>query len=310
MIETSIIIPVRNQKRSLLEAMSSLRRQIKKPRAYELIICDDGSTDGTDQAIRKIRYPIFFKYFRNDPPLGRSANRNAGFDRSTGKHLIFFDGDMVPVDNYLKAMLSDIKSDTVKLGNAQAPPDQKSGRLDRYLYSRGRYYKMGEDTSLPGRLFTSNNFYIDREIFKKIGGFDARFKGWGGEDIDFGLKLEDLGVKLVNVPDAITYHYHERTVRNLADDFYNFGENSFEYLIKKHPRFLNQIPGHLLGIAGGMSPVKFLFKLVSLFTINSAALKFTEKLVTSAPGFDWPDFVFDYILWGNLGLGYKKRSGN
>ncbi|MCP4583343.1 MAG: glycosyltransferase [candidate division Zixibacteria bacterium] len=308
MIETSIIIPVRNQKKSLLAAMFALKRQIKKPRTFELVICDDGSTDGTDQAIRKLKYPLFFKYFRNDPPLGRSANRNSGFDRSAGEHLIFFDGDMVPVDGYITAMLADIKSDTVKLGSAQAPPDEKQGRLERYLYSRGRYDHMGEDVSLPGRLFTSNNFLISRENFKKVGGFDIEFKGWGGEDIDFGLKLEDLGVKLKNVPEAITYHYHERAIKTLADDFYNFGEKSFAYLIKKHPRFLDQIPGHLLGISGGFFPARLIFKLVSWFTINSAALKFAEKLVDSAPDYNWPDFVFDYIFWGNLGLGYKKRS--
>ena len=131
MIETSIIIPVRNQKRSLLAALTSLKRQIKKPRTFEIVICDDGSTDGTDAAIRKLRYPIFFKYFRSDPPLGRSANRNAGFDRSTGAHLIFFDGDMVPTEGFVGVMLADLDSSIVKLGNVQAPPEEKQGNAWR-----------------------------------------------------------------------------------------------------------------------------------------------------------------------------------
>jgi len=242
MIQTSIIIPVRNQKNSLLAALNSLKRQIKTARDFEIVICDDGSTDGTEQMVKKLRYPIFFKYFRNDPPLGRSANRNSGFKKSFGKDVVFFDGDMVPVEGYLKAILKDSDNQSVRVGIVEPPPDEKMGRLERYLYSRGRYTHTGENQTVPSRYFTSNNFCISRENFEKIGGFDEAFKGWGGEDIDFGLNLEKNGIAVKNIPGAITYHYHKRTVESLKKDFRDFGANSFNYLIKKHPDFLNQIP--------------------------------------------------------------------
>jgi glycosyltransferase involved in cell wall biosynthesis len=307
-IEFSIIIPVRNQKDSLLAALNSLKRQISRTRLFEVVICDDGSDDGTGDAIRKLRYPIFLKYFINNPPLGRAANRNLGFEKSVGKGLIFIDGDMVPDDNYIEAMLGDGDLEPVKVGHAQPPPDEKKTGLNRYLYTRGRYAASTVGQALPGKYFTSNNFFISRENFQKLGGFDTNFSGWGGEDIDFGLRLEGFGIPVKNAANAITYHYHQRTIQSLADNYYEFGKSTFNYLINKHPDFLKQIPGELLGLTSATGPAGLFYKLVSLFTVNDPALKMAKAIAQAKPNGNWPDFFYDYILWGNLALGYRKRA--
>jgi glycosyltransferase involved in cell wall biosynthesis len=310
MIQTSIIIPVRNQKNPLLVALNSLKRQIKTARAFEIIICDDGSTDGTEQMVKKLRIPIFFKYFKNDPPLGRSANRNAGFKKSVGREIVFFDGDMVPADGYLDAILGNTDNLSVRVGIAKPPPDTKADRLEKYLYSRGRYAYTGESQTIPSRYFTSNNFCIGRENFEKIGGFDEAFKGWGGEDIDFGLSLEANGISVKNVPKAVTFHYHKRSLESLIEDFRDFGANSFDHLITRHPDFIKQIPGHMLGLPGYYSPAQRILKAFSFITINGQVLRLAAKTVTRFKNFNWPDYIFDYILWGNLACAYKKRVMN
>ena len=304
MIENSIIIPVRNQKESLLMALTSLRRQIKSPKTFEIVICDDGSTDGTGDVVKKLRYPIFFKYFRNDPPLGRAANRNLGYERSSGQNLIFLDGDMVPSEKYIEAMLSTKPADMVKLGDVKPPPEEKPDRLEKYLYSRGRFSKRYKDVFLPGRLFTSNNFFISRENFSRVGGFDPNFKSWGGEDIDLGLRLEASRISIKNELAALTYHHHKRTVESLTRDFFDFGRNSFEYLCKKHPVFLNQLPAHLLGL----KRAHLMYKLISKLTVNKPVLEITCKTVSAFKSFDWPYFIFDYLFWGHLVLGYRNRE--
>lgn len=308
MIETSVIIPVRNQKEQLLLTLNCLKRQIKNRRNFEIVICDDGSDDGTGDAVKRLRFPIFLKYFINKPPLGRSANRNFGFEKSSAKNLIFLDGDMVPANGYIEAMLADNESDVVKVGGIRLPPSEKLGPLENYFYSRGRYVDSTTGNFLPGRLLASGNFMISREIFSRAGGFDPGFSRWGGEDIDFGLRLEKMGVPIKSKPDALTYHHHKKTVRSLAEDFYNFGNNTFELLIKKHPDFLDQIPSHLLGMSDKFSMANIIYKFIALLTINRPALKLAEYLVSTHHNFSWPDIVFDFVTWGNLGLGYKKRS--
>jgi len=306
MIETSIIIPVRNQKNSLLMALDSLKRQIRQKRLFEIVICDDGSTDGTGDVVKKLRVPIFFKYIKNDPPVGRAANRNLGFQKSVGKNLIFIDGDMVPAAGYIEAILDPGDSQSVRVGSVRLPPNLPASRLEKYLYSRGRSAaKPGAD--LNGRFFTSNNFYIGRDNFIKSGGFDISFKGWGGEDIDLGMTFEALGIPIRNVDKAVAYHYHQRTIRSIAADFYDFGAGSFAYLIRKQPEFLKQIPARRLGLTKCVSASDVSLKLLSAIMISRPALRLAEYLVSSLRSFSWPDFVLDYIFWGNLALGYKKR---
>jgi len=308
MIEISIIIPVRNQIKTLTMALDSLRHQIKNPRQFEIVISDDGSTDGTGDMLKRLRYPIFFKYLHNNPPLGRSANRNQGAAKSGGATLIFFDGDMVPVREYIDYILDDLSPSVVKVGNVKPPVNSFTDRLDKYLYSRGHHELSDKALNLPGRYFTSNNFRIDRELFLKTGGFDTNFIGWGGEDIDFGLSLVESGVSIKYEPAAITYHHHKRTIQSLADDFYSFGANSFEYLIKKHPNFIEQLPSRKLGIATPDFKVNFFDRLISAVAINSVILKAAEYVVGKTEKLAWPDLMFDYILWGNLALGYRNRK--
>jgi len=309
MIEISIIIPVRNQKRSLFAALSSLKMQIKKPRVFEIVICDDGSVDGTGDMLKRLRYPIFFKYFMNDPSLGRSANRNIGAQRSSGQILIFFDGDMVPAGGYIEAMLEGLSGKIVKLGDVKSPIEEKIGRMERYLYSRGRHV-LGPGSTLAGRYFTSNNFSLSRSLFESVGGFDPEFTGWGGEDLDLGLRLEKQGAKIISEPKAITYHHHRRTIDSLADDFYDFGKTSLDYLVRKHPILLEQLPLRYIGLPDSSGKLGLLFRLLSLGAINRPALKLAEYLTTVAGFVPWPDIIFDYIFWGNLGLGYKHRKSD
>jgi glycosyltransferase involved in cell wall biosynthesis len=308
MIEISIIIPIRNQKDSLMAALNSFRRQIRHSRAFEIIICDDGSTDGVGDIIKRMRFPIYFKYFANNPPLGRAANRNLGVERSSGQHLIFIDGDMLPAPGFVDAILSDIGPEIVRLGDVKPPPEEKLDSFEKYLYSRGRYSQGFDTTNVPARMFTSNNFYIHRQLFYKVGGFDPAFRGWGGEDIDFGLRLEALNIPIKLAQEAITFHYHKRTLNSSARDFNEFGSLSFDYLLNKHPDFAKQLPAALPGINAAHKNRFSPLLILSSLAINTLALKSAEFIAGTFSNIPWPDIIYDYILWGNLAYSYKHRK--
>lgn len=306
MLETSVIIPVRNQKETLLAALNSLKKQIRRPRVFEIVICDDDSTDGTGDVVKRLRFPIFFKYFINKPALGRAANRDQGVARSVGKRIIFIDGDMVPDNNFIFNMVKENDSDYVKLGRVLPSPKEKLTGIEEYLYSRGRYVFDEDGIDIPGRFFTSNNFCIDRDMYKQIGGFDTKFTGWGGEDIDFGLRLEKAGIPIKNCVKAITHHYHKRTLKDMIADFHEFGKLTFAYLIDKHPEFLDQIPSDKLGIPNIRKGTKPVNSLISVLMVNRVVHSLVYKFVSSMSNRRWPDSIYDYLLWGSLVLGYKK----
>jgi len=307
MIEVSIIIPVRNQKNSLSAALESLRRQIDRPRLFEIVICDDGSTDGCEEMIKKLRYPIFFKYVRNRIPLGRSANRNLGAEKSSGRFLIFFDGDMVPDAGYIESILKEVDDSTVRLGEVKPPPGQSISRFEKYLYSRGRHKKQASSAEIPGRMFTSNNFAITRSLFSKMGGFDINFRDWGAEDIDFGLRLVSAGARLVYDGSAVTFHHHRRRLDDVCRQFREFGLNSIGYLIEKHPQFARDLPVDILdvkkkGIISGTAWRLILPLATNPLFLSAAALK--VKTLSFLP---WPDIIYDYLLWGNAACGYRRH---
>lgn len=87
----SVIIPVYNGREYLSEAIDSLLQQTSPPE--EIIVIDDGSTDGTDQLIAEYctTYP-HIRMIRN-ARSGVSAARNKGLDIATGQFIYFMDAD-------------------------------------------------------------------------------------------------------------------------------------------------------------------------------------------------------------------------
>jgi len=306
MIKTSIIIPTYNQVESLLETMKSFQSQIRNKQEFEIVICDDNSSDGTGDRLRKLRCPIFLKYLINNPPLGRAKNRNFGFDNSSGDRVIFIDGDMIPGPGFIKAMLQADCNDSVIVGGIKPHPDISMGHFEKYLYSRGLYRFKRKGEVLPGKMFASGNFMMKRALYKQVGGFDPQFDRWGGEDIDLGLRLEDMGINVVSEPGALTYHNHLKTLDQMASDFYDFGRNTFCILLRKHPRFAAEFSLHKIGIFDNATAVHPLFKLLSPFAISPAMLGSMKKIVSSFDNHPWPDVVYSYLIWGHLGLGYKR----
>jgi glycosyltransferase involved in cell wall biosynthesis len=98
----SVIIPTFNRAHLLPRAIESIRRQSYSP--IELIIVDDGSTDGTQEIIGTLEIPglIYLRQARNE---GASAARNAGIDRATGEYVAFLDSDDEWLPNRLSAAI-------------------------------------------------------------------------------------------------------------------------------------------------------------------------------------------------------------
>jgi len=305
MISYSIVISVYNQRQSLEMILSSLAAQVKSPKIFEVVITDDGSTDGTAEFVKKARFPIFMKYIRAQGGVGRAENRNRGFAKTVGGQVIFLDGDMVPdpglIESYL-AIWGKYPRDAV-VGSVRSPEEWERDRLQRYLYSRGRLSQKKESI-IPGRYFTSNNFSVNKETFDKLSGFDTSFEGWGGEDTDFGLRLESAGVSIRYNPEAICRHYHRRTLDEIINEFENYGRTGYRCLVEKHPQSVIFPSGWMLGlsdsrpgiikriIAGCLSPLR-----------SDQGISVARSLAGGGiPG----NFIFDWLFYGCLARGYRK----
>lgn len=306
MVAYSIVISTFNQRETLEKILASLASQVKNPKTFEVVISDDGSTDGTDQLVKKIRFPIFMKFIQAGDNCGRAENRNRGFAKTVGKYVLFLDGDMVPGPDLVEShmtMWDSYPEDTI-IGAIKNPPEWKDDSLSRYFYSRGGLSSRNE-TTLPGRYFVSSHFSIPRGTFERLTGFDTSFKEWGGEDTDFGLRLEKEGIRIRYHPKAVSYHYQRKTLDEILDDFRKYGGTGYRKLIEKHPDTVVFTSGWVFGLpdsrSGGLK------KLISLCLSplkSSAALSILKPLAGKGI---LGNFGYDWLLYGYLARGAKEE---
>jgi glycosyltransferase involved in cell wall biosynthesis len=187
----SVIIPVHNGEKYLAEAVESVLAQTYRP--IEVIIVDDGSTDGTREVSQqfgsRIRYS--FKPTRQGP----GAARNHGITIACGSFYAFLDSDDVWVKDKLKRQIAifhdnpdiDMVFGCTKLFHSPELSAQVKAKLD------------GAGQTMPGPI--AGTLLIKRNSFFRAGLFDT---GWRvGEFIDWYLKAMDNGLKSYTFSDVV-----------------------------------------------------------------------------------------------------------
>lgn len=177
-VEVSIIIPVYNTEPFLNDCLTSLVNQNLKN--YEIIIINDGSTDGSVDIINDFikRYP-FIKYYEQSNK-GQGAARNLGFKKSSGKYIYFMDSDDYIENNSLQILYNLAISSELDLivFNGESFLDgslNKKVNLNQYNYDRVNSYNDVE----PGKelfikMINNNEFFpspclylVRRDVIEK-----------------------------------------------------------------------------------------------------------------------------------------------
>ena len=310
MINYSIVIGVCNQKDTLQGILESLRRQIKNPKLYEIVIADDGSSDGTDEFIKKLRFPIFLKYIRSQSPLGRSHNRNRGLERVGGQQIIFIDGDMIPSQDFIEsyqAAWNDFP-DSAYVGSWKIPERWDAVPFLKYFGSRGRL-TMSRGNLVPGKYFASGNFSISKSLLASVGMFDTDFTGWGGEDTDFGFRLEEKNIPIIYIPEATCEHYHRKNLNEIVKEYISFGKEGFPLLCRKYPEKTIFDKGWMLGLPYTKNSTIKKMVSIALWPLRSTpSLKLLQVLAKITNGKLLSDLMFDWLFYGNLARGYARRK--
>jgi len=216
-LQASIIIPTYNRRDRLRLLLDRVVLQLS-PTLREVIICDDGSSDGTRKLVESYsdRLPIFYCW---QPDLGfRAARaRNLGIARAKADVLIFLDDDCIIQDRFIESHVTIHQADGISVGigarrrinsaalsgdYADAEEDNRTA-LDANSFARHPH---------PWMLVYSCNLSSPRkapEIY-----FDERFEGWGGEDIDLGFRLWRAGGRMIPVSDAKVLHVEDEVPRD------------------------------------------------------------------------------------------------
>jgi glycosyltransferase involved in cell wall biosynthesis len=198
----SIVMPMYNMRRYVHEAIESVLRQ-DYPH-FELVIVDDGSTDGGHEVVQRYSDPRI-RLIRTDN-RGLCAARNRGVDESRGKYITFLDSD----DLLLPMSLSSRLTALLQSG-AEVAFSRNVAVIDISSYSGsialGTAHCAGQSSTVwaakdlismlvGGTFFVfSQSFLIHRKLFQRIGGFDPLIKV--SVDVEFISRLLPATEKMV-----------------------------------------------------------------------------------------------------------------
>src|SRR3989344_1482686 len=104
MIEISVVIPTYNRKLLLRKILYSLGSQSFLSDKFEVIICDDGSSDGTKDVVNNLKMKLPHVVYHPQNNKGQATARNAGIKLAKGALIAFTDDDCLPHKNWLYAL--------------------------------------------------------------------------------------------------------------------------------------------------------------------------------------------------------------
>jgi glycosyltransferase involved in cell wall biosynthesis len=110
-VRVSVVFPAYNEAASLEDAVDEVTRALNEfTRSYEIIIAEDGSTDGTDKLAAALaeKYP-FVKHIHGEKRLGRGTALKNAFKQSSGEVLVYMDLDLATDLKYLKALVDAVE---------------------------------------------------------------------------------------------------------------------------------------------------------------------------------------------------------
>lgn len=190
----SVVVPVYNRRKIICETLDSIFNQSYRP--IELVIVDDGSTDGTGEVIREWadkkhgdQFQMSLVFQSNK---GVSAARNSGLEKAIGEYIQFLDSDDLILPGKIKKQVEILRDNPLSSYCWSKTSQINSEGQELARLGKPIRYRIAE---IPEHNWHISSLLLRKEILKDVGGFSedltnsndwefaARVKAFGGEGI-------------------------------------------------------------------------------------------------------------------------------
>ncbi len=231
----SVIVCTYNGNRTVRDCLEGMLR-LEYPN-FEVIVVNDGSTDKTEETIRKYGFRMI-----NTKNSGLSNARNLGLRAATGEIVAYIDDDAYPDPHWLSYLAATfMNTDYVGVGGPNiAPADDGPVAGCVAAAPGGPVHVLVSDCEaehIPGC-----NMAFRTDALKAIGGFDRQFRS-AGDDVDVCWRLQQRGGRLGFNPAAIVWHHRRDSIRAYWKQQVGYGKAE-ALLERKWPEKYNAA-GHL-----------------------------------------------------------------
>ena len=292
--EIDVIIPTYNNKEELLKCLDSLETQTF--RSFYVYICVDGSTDDTLKWLTSHSFSFPFEILEHDDKMnhGRAAARNLGLNNVKAPLVLLLDSDVIANPDLMASHVSFInKWGDISVGDIQYinAPDNLWAR---YLQTRGKH-RFADEALLPPSYFVTQNVAFSVDLVKKTGLMDENIQGYGGDDLEYGVRLVELtGKKCRYNKKALVRSVMNKDLTVALNQMYEFGTLALPYLNKKFEKY-------------SRPPEIFKYNLIHNRWIYSSLWYALSKIVLHFPFFIAKHGVH-YLVFYNVATGYKNHG--
>lgn len=240
----SVIVPSYNRIDELAELMDSfiaLINHYPQHPPFELLVVDDGSTDGTVKLLESIQTPFQLSVI-SQANLGPGAARNRGMAEAQGEYFLFLDSDCTVPPEYLAEVdraLTEHQWDA--FGGPDTYREDFSPLLKAINYSMTSFIgtggTRGSKESVTKFYPRSFNMGISRKVFETIGGMGGLRHG---QDMDYSARIYKAGFKVGLIEKAYVYHKRRTSLWKFFKQIFNWGVARIN-LSRQHPELLKPI---------------------------------------------------------------------
>jgi len=294
-LRISVVIPTHNRKEKLMACLGALARQSVLPQEFEVIVVDDGSSDGTGEALADRCFPFTLRYFRQEAS-GPGAARNVGIAQAAAELVLFIGDDILAderlLEEHLLAHAARPDAGVAILGRIDWAPSLRSNAVMDYVCGDAMlqfaYTYIPGAAALDHRFFYTSNISLKRAFLADAAvagiAFDPSFRRAAFEDSEFALRLMPRGLKIQYADGARAYHDHWMDLASFSARELGAGQMAVVFY-RKHP---------------GQDPQLLVRWIADLVEPSSALLAGSDGFLARLEAFDEQTDVLLHSLAGSL----------
>lgn len=240
-LNISVIIPTYNRKHELEKLLHSLNNQTQPPSPFEIIVVDDGSSDGTEEWLMKHLDQFKVKIsFYTQVHGGPGAARNLGMEKANGNIFAFIDTDCIAEPKWLEHLIKPFESERVgAVGGKEIINDNDPLLMRCFHYLMTSPLTTGGLRGKRGRRLAhfyprTFNMAISKRAYQATEGFKKMFHA---EDIELSYRIKQKGFDLIYQDSAKVYHRRRNNLTQFLKQTFQMGKARVT-LTRLHPSSL------------------------------------------------------------------------
>ncbi len=301
-LELSVIIASHNRRELLRRCLEALCSQTVDFAPIEVVVADDGSTDGTAPMVESFPAPFTLRVLHL-PKGGKSAALNAAIDAARGRVCLFLDDDIVAAPELLEEHLRTHRQTSQALGMGvlvQEPPTDGDpySRAFAKIWNQRYRERLGREAEWTDCY--GANFSVPRATLIDVGGFAEDAPAI--EDLELAFRLCRAGCSARFLPRATAVHDDQKPGGRILADEERFGAWCTEF-VKAHPETRHR----LLGWFNQMTIHEIALRRLLLgLRVPTPVLAWLGRLI---PGSEWRQTWFGFVSRQAFWRGVRRRIG-